>query len=120
MAAAKFRKPSLGAFQRLIEEQLDALPGLRFRRMFGGYGIYAGEVFFGLISSWERLYFHTSEQTRAAYEKAGTTFFLAPGSKKPLRNYYEVPAAVIDSPAQLVKWAKTAIETVEARAGKSG
>jgi DNA transformation protein len=107
--------PRLGAFQRLIEDQLEALPGLRFRRMFGGFGLYAHEHFFGLLSSRVRLYFHTSEQTCREYEKAGMSCFTAPGRKMALTRYFEVPASVIDSAALLVGWAATAIETVEAK-----
>ena len=34
------------------------------RRMFGGFGLYRGETFFGLISSDGRLYFKTDAVTR--------------------------------------------------------
>jgi TfoX/Sxy family transcriptional regulator of competence genes len=50
-------------FQSFIEGQLEDIPGLRFRLMFSGFGIYSNEVFFGIISM-ENLYFHTSGETK--------------------------------------------------------
>src|SRR5207248_4907488 len=55
-----------------MEEQLDAIPELRFKPMFGGFGIYSDAVFFGLISG-ERLFLRTTERTVTRFEKAGMT-----------------------------------------------
>ena len=35
--------------------------------MFGGYGLYAGEVFFGIVAN-GRLYFKTDDETRGRFE----------------------------------------------------
>jgi hypothetical protein len=51
------------------------------------------------------------DESRGRYQKCGSTFFTAPGSKKPLRNYYEVPPAIIEQEKELVAWALTAIQT---------
>lgn len=97
------------AFQEFVEEQLDGIAGLRFRRMFGGYGIYAGEAFFGIVHG-ERLYFRTSERTRIRYEQRGMSWFVTPGRKKSVKAYYEVPLAVIEQAKELKTWAREAIE----------
>ena len=97
-------------FKDLIEEQLGSIPDITFRRLFSGFGVYSGETIFGLIHG-EKLYFHTDDESRAQYKKCGSTFFTAPGSKKPLKNYYEIPSAIIEQKKELVAWALTAIET---------
>jgi DNA transformation protein len=97
-------------FKDLIEEQLASIPDITFRRLFSGFGIYSSETIFGLIHD-EKLYFYTDNESRTRYKKCGSTFFTAPGSKKPLKNYYEVPPAIIEQKKELVAWALMAIET---------
>ncbi len=80
--------------------------------MFGGFGIYSGEAFFGIINK-EQLYFRVSDRTKKRYEDAGTTFFTAPGSKEALKHYYEVPPALIEDQRALFEWAREAIEAVD-------
>ena len=90
-----------------VEDQLSGLRGVACRAMFGGYGIYQGRTFFGIIYRGQ-LYFKTSEATRGRYEKAGMKPF-RPSAKQTLKNYYEVPADVIEDPDELVAWAQEAI-----------
>ena len=47
-------------------DQLRVLPELRAKPMFGGYGLYQSDQFFGILIQ-GRLYFKTDEQTRRAY-----------------------------------------------------
>jgi DNA transformation protein len=96
-------------FEDLIEEQLASIPDITFRRLFSGLGIYSGEAIFGLIHG-EKLYFYADDKSRTRYKKYGSTFFTAPGSKKPFKNYYEVPPAIIEQKKELVAWALTAID----------
>lgn len=100
------------SFQEFVADQLEDIPGFKFRRMFSGFGIYSDEVFFGIING-ERLYFHINDQSKKRYEDAGMTFFTAPGSKKPLRLYYEVPPSVLEDRREAVFWAREAIATVD-------
>lgn len=50
------------SFNEFVCEQLAGLPGIEFRRMFGGHGIYQREVFFGILHR-GRLYFKTDDAT---------------------------------------------------------
>ena len=79
--------------------------------MFGGFGLYAGDQFFGIIYD-SRLYFRTSEQTRSNYTDAGMTIF-RPNDKQALKSYYEVPPAVLEDKADLVTWARMAINSTK-------
>lgn len=93
-------------FRDFVLDQLRPLEGVTCRSMFGGYGLYLGEDFFGIIHD-GRLYFRTDETTRGKYAGSGSGPF-APGKTQVLRSYYEVPAEVIEDDEQLAAWAAEA------------
>lgn len=95
------------SFVRFVLDQLDDL-GVEARAMFGGHGLYAGDVFFGIVHQ-GRLYFKTDEASRPAYEERGMEPF-RPNERQTLTTYYEVPADVLEDDEQLVAWARTAME----------
>jgi len=76
-------------FKDFVLDQLSGLRGVTCRAMFGGYGLYQGETFFGIIHK-SRLYLKTDERTRSAYLKQGMKPF-RPNRKQTLKTYYEVP-----------------------------
>jgi DNA transformation protein len=100
-------KPKSNIFHDYVSEQLAHLSDFHSRRMFGGYGLYSGVQFFGLIYQ-SRLFFRTGDDTRAAYKAAGMSFF-QPNPKQSLKNYYEVPRSVLEETAVLMEWANAAI-----------
>jgi len=95
-------------FVEFICDQLRAVKGLRSRRMFGGHGLYAGDVFFGIVSD-GRLYFKTDETTSTKYREAGMHPF-EPNPGQILKNYYEVPVDVIEDDRSLLEWAGTSVK----------
>ena len=99
--------PQNDSFRDFVVEQIEGLPGFRSRSMFGGFGLYSGDQFFGLIYQ-RRLYFRTGDDTRAAYTAAGMGFF-QPNPKQSLKNYYEVPADILEDHEALFRWAEAAI-----------
>ncbi len=52
-----------------ILEQLAGFGDLRSRRMFGGVGLYSGELFFGLIDD-DTLFFKTDEHQQRRIHRA--------------------------------------------------
>jgi DNA transformation protein len=102
-------------FKEFVLDQLDGLGGVSARSMFGGYGIYLGGEFFGIVFD-GRLYFRTDESTRDAYVAEGSRPF-QPNDRQRLKNYYEVPTDVIEDRELLVEWAREAVES-RARAGR--
>ncbi len=98
-----------GSFQDFVLDQLRELGGLESRALFGGFGLYAGGKFFGILFQ-GRLYFRTSETTRAAYLGRGMEPF-RPNAKQQLKSYYEVPADVIEDAGALSRWANEALLT---------
>src|SRR5688500_11833581 len=95
-------------FNDYVLDQLGDLGDVGTRSMFGGYGVYRGDDFFGIVFD-GRLYFRTDESTRDAYIAQGSGPF-QPTPRQRLKNYYEVPADVIEDRAQLVEWAREAVE----------
>ena len=96
-----------------VLDQLAGLGELRPKRMFGGVGIYAtgpdgGECFFALMDDGV-LYFKADDRTRARYTKKRLKPFQPPGNP-PSKNYYTVPASVLEDGDELMVWAREAIE----------
>ena len=88
-------------FRDYVEEQLGGKA--TFRAMFGGYGIYLGGSFFGILHK-GRLYFRTGPRSRADYVKKGMTPF-RPNARQTLKSYYEVPPEVLEDAQTLRAWA---------------
>jgi DNA transformation protein len=100
---------------------------IRWRSMFGGFGIYFEETLFGIVSSKERaLYFRIGETNLSDYEKAGSKPF-QPHSRVKGREhttvtmpYRLVPEKVLDKPATLRRWAEKALDAAHAARAKRG
>lgn len=95
------------SFLDFILEQLRDLPGLRSKRMFGGYGLYAGEVFFGIVFD-GRLFFKTNPDTLADFLAFDAPVF-APSKTQTLKNYREVPVEILEDSNRLLHWATKAV-----------
>lgn len=93
-------------FRQFVEDQLAPMHGLVCKSMFGGYGLYAGGTFFGIIYR-GRLHFKTDAKTRPAYVARGMKPF-RPSAKQTLKSYYEVPADILESGEALITWARDA------------
>jgi DNA transformation protein len=96
------------SFADFILDQLAGLGGVTARSMFGGYGLYQGKRFFAILSR-GRLFFRTGSATRASYQEHGMKQF-QPNARQTLKNYFEVPADVIEDNEELAAWARAAVE----------
>ncbi|MBI5774344.1 MAG: TfoX/Sxy family protein [Verrucomicrobia bacterium] len=101
------------SFKEFVLDQLRPLGGVEARRMFGGHGLYRGGKFFGIIFQ-GRLYFKTNETTRTEYERRGMKPF-RPSAKQTLKNYFEVPADIVEDAGELAAWAHHALELPSAK-----
>lgn len=91
------------------------MPDVWCRPMFGGYGLYQGAAFFGII--WRgRLYLKTDADTVAAYRQRGMRPF-RPSARRTLAAYYEVPADTLEDPEELAAWAERAARCQLPRTG---
>ncbi len=97
------------SFKILVLDQLSrAIPGIRARAMFGGVGIYAGDLFFALIAD-DVLYFKVDESTRPDFEARGMGPFRPFGEDGGTMKYYQLPEDVLEDPEELRPWAEKAV-----------
>ena len=94
-----------------LEEAL-APVGLRVRRMFGGYGLYLSDRFFGIIHS-GHAWFRTDAESRPDYLARDMPAFQPPnrprGPKTVDRNF-RVPDDILADDQALSEWAIRASE----------
>ena len=95
------------SFKDFVLDQLRELEGVEARRMFGGFGLYQDETFFGILHK-GRLYFKVDQASVGEYRKRKMKPF-RPNAKQTLRSYYQVPVEIIEDAEQLAEWAKRAI-----------
>lgn len=107
----------MDSFAELVLDQLRGLPGVTWRRMFGGWGFYSAGLFFAAIMD-DRLYFKTDEAGRDTFRQRGSGPFTYEGGA--LHSLWEVPADVLEDADELAKWAARAVAAAStARSEKS-
>ena len=96
-------------YRAFVLEQLGrALPDVRERRMFGGFGVYSGDLFFAILGN-DALYFKVDDATRADFEAIGMGPFRPFSDSRESMNYYEVAASVLEDHEALAEWAAKAV-----------
>ena len=107
------------SFKEFVLDQLRALPDVRAKAMFGAYGLYQDEHFFGILDE-GRLFFKTDAQSGADYAARGMGRFTYESKGRTLTmSYHEVPPDVLENPQELVIWARRAIQAAAAKQKKS-
>jgi DNA transformation protein and related proteins len=94
-----------------------AVPRVRARAMFGGVGIYAGDVFFALIAD-DTLYLKVDDSTRPDFEERGMSPFRPYGEEGETMGYYELPGDALEDPEALRPWAEKAIAVARRKRAK--
>ena len=102
-----------GGFRAFVLDQLAGLPGIHDRAMFGGVGLYADDVFFGILAS-DVLYFKVDGSTRQDYESAGSGPFRPYPDRAMEMPYYAVPIEIVEDAPTLVTWAARAVGAAKA------
>jgi DNA transformation protein and related proteins len=104
----------------LLQEHLEPLGRITFRRMFSGAGVYCDGVIFGLILR-DTLHFKVDDANRAAYQAEGMEPFsyVAKGQRREIGAYWHVPERLFDEPEEMLEWARSALAAgLRAEAGK--
>lgn len=80
------------------------------RRMFGGVGLFADGLMFGLVVD-DVLYFKVDDENRPAFESEGMEVFSyeRSGGKRASLSYWRVPERLFDEPEEFVDWARDAV-----------
>ncbi|MEM9146651.1 MAG: TfoX/Sxy family protein [Pseudomonadota bacterium] len=102
------------AFLDFLRDHLSGLGPVRTRRMFGGTGVYLGEVMLGLVAD-DTLYLRTDPDLARDLEADGSAPFTYEGKAKPVTMpYWRLPDAALDDPDVAVAWARRALVPAEA------
>ena len=100
-----------------VVDQLKPFARVVTRRMFGGVGLYADELFFGLIDD-DTIYFKVDDTNRGDYTARGCKAF-RPVANDPdaySMSYFEMPADVLEDPDELAIWARKSLAVAAAAA----
>jgi len=99
--------PSFRGF--VLEQLARTTTSVRGRAMFGGVGIYSGELFFALIDD-DTVYFKVDDTNRPDFEARGMGPFRPMGPDREGMQYYAVPEDLLEDPETLRLWVERALE----------
>jgi DNA transformation protein and related proteins len=86
---------------------LSSLGPVQARRLFGGYGIYARGVMFGLLDD-DELFLKTDDQSRERFASAGCRVWTYNGMDE--TSYYRPPDEAHEDPESMGPWARLGLE----------
>lgn len=96
-------------FKAFVLDQLEEFGRITPRSMFGGVGLYHDGHFFGILAR-DVLYLKVDDENRREYERAGMTAFKPYPDRPGTMQYYAVPVDVLESPPDLARWARKAVD----------
>ena len=95
-------------FRGFVLEQLAGVESVLARSMFGGVGLYAGGVFFGILAA-NTLYMKVDDTNRGTYEAEGMSAFKPYADMPMTMSYYQVPAYVLEDADELASWVRASV-----------
>jgi DNA transformation protein len=113
--------PSDPSFVAHAVDLLSLLGPVTARAMFGGHGLYAGDVMFGLLDDGE-LFLKTDPQTREQFIAAGCRQWVYVNKKARMEHtgFFRPPDDAHEDPEAMLPWARLALEAARrARAEKA-
>jgi len=99
---------SEGYLTFVLDQLRSVLPAVRERRMFGAYGVYAGELFFAVIDD-DTLFLKVDDETRGEYERRGMPPF-QPMEGMASMNYSQLPEELLEESESLRPWVERAVD----------
>jgi DNA transformation protein len=103
-----------------VLDLLSLVGGVEARRMFGGHGLYAAGVMFGLLDDGE-LFLKTDAETRARFVAAGCRQWSYVHGKVRMEetSYFQPPDDAHEDPEAMLPWARLALDAaLRVRAAK--
>lgn len=109
----------MGGFEAFVQELFDGLGPVRVKRMFGGLGVYAGEVMFALVDD-EVIYLKADEALRAELIAEGSVAWVYSRRDGWMRetSYWRLPETALDDPDEAARWARKALAVAYAKAAE--
>lgn len=105
----------MDSYLEFVLERLSIGGQVISKAMFGGYGIYQGDVMFGLVAEGV-LYLKVGEPNIKDYIQAGMKPFKyeAKNGKPISMSYWRLPEDILESNEDLLKWMNKSIEVAKA------
>jgi DNA transformation protein len=102
--------PESPGFVSFAVELLGRVGPVRARAMFGGHGIYCGDLMIGLVDD-DEVFLKTDGETRPRFEEAGCRQWVYSGGKKEMKtSYFRPPDEAHESPEDMEPWGRLALE----------
>jgi DNA transformation protein len=103
-----------------IREMFAEFGPVTVRRMFGGAGLYAEGVMFGLVSG-DQIYFKSDATTASCFEREGCGPFeyATKTGKRAIMSYWRLPDRLYDDTDELAQWARQAFAIAQQAASKT-
>ena len=96
----------------VLDQLRPVVPGLRARRMFSGFGLYASDLFFGIVHD-DVLYLKVDDTTRGEYDARGMPPF-RPFEVHASMNYSQLPEEILEEREALQLWTGRALDVARA------
>jgi DNA transformation protein len=105
-------------FKTFALEQLGRVASdIRSRSMFGGVGIYSGQLFFALIDD-DIVYLKVDDTNRPDFEALGLGPFQPFGDGGEVMQYYALSAELLEDADALEEWVDKAIAVAQRKKGR--
>src|SRR5512137_575059 len=102
--------PESPGFVASAVELLSLVGPVRARSMFGGHGIYSGEVMTGLVDD-DEIFLKTDDETRGRFEAAGWRRWVFSGGGRTMEtSYFRPPDEAHESPEEMEPWGRLALQ----------
>ena len=94
-----------------LKDLFEVFGPVHLKRMFSGYGVYAGDFCIALAIN-PGLCMRVDGETRAAFEAAGAAPFTygKQGKTITVQKWWKLPDSVLDEPDEIAKWARLSLE----------
>jgi len=109
------------SFHDFVRELFADLAPIQVKRMFGGAGVYADGVMFGLLAD-DTIYLKADDALKAALTEEGCGPFVWTPSSGPRAGekidmgYWRLPDAALDDPELAAEWGAKALAVAKAKA----
>ena len=105
-------------FSNHVVDLMQLMGPVQVRAMFGGYGIFLGELMFGLIKD-NSLYLKADKQTENDFiDKGLEPFTYIKKGKRLKMSYYQAPEETLEDSNEMITWANRAYNTALRAASK--
>jgi DNA transformation protein and related proteins len=108
--------PVSADFRLFLLDQLGQVTQVQDRKMFGGLGVYSGDLFFAVVDD-DVVYLKADDRTAPRFEAEGMKPFapMGPGTK-PMA-YWELPGRALEDVDELKEWVTLALEAARRAKG---